>query len=215
MDLISQLVILGAGGAGRTAASIARRCGIERISFYDDSELLIGTRVDGIPVVGSIQAAVEHGSTSVVVALGAFGIKRAYELVHLLDMSARLASPLIDPSASVMGTAEAGATVCAGAVVQTGARIGHGAFIGSNATIDHDSAVGAAGYVSPGAVITGGASVGHGAMIGASATVAPGVCVGDWATLGAGSVALSSVAEGETAVGVPARTLGRKDHARG
>src|SRR5258708_2524618 len=52
------------------------------------------------------------------------------------------------------------------------------------------------------------------ALLSAGATVLGNVDIGDFAKIGAGSLVLASVPSGYTAVGVPARLVGRASHAR-
>jgi serine O-acetyltransferase len=56
--------------------------------------------------------------------------------------------------------------------------------------------------------------VGRGVLLSAGATVLGNIEIGDFAKIGAGSLVLASVPSGYTAVGVPARLVGRTPHAR-
>src|SRR6267378_6904927 len=53
------------------------------------------------------------------------------------------------------------------------------------------------------------AGIGRGVLLSAGATVLGNVDIGDFAKIGAGSLVLASVPSGYTAVGVPARLVGR------
>ena len=56
--------------------------------------------------------------------------------------------------------------------------------------------------------------IGRGVLLSAGATVLGNVDIGDFAKIGAGSLVLASVPSGYTAVGVPARLVGRASDAR-
>jgi serine O-acetyltransferase len=56
--------------------------------------------------------------------------------------------------------------------------------------------------------------IGRGVLLSAGAKVLGNVDIGDFAKIGAGSLVLSSVPSGYTAVGVPARLVGRTSDAR-
>ena len=64
-------------------------------------------------------------------------------------------------------------------------------------------------------IVTRGAPrIGRGVLLSAGATVLGNVDIGDFAKIGAGSLVLASVPSGYTAVGVPARLVGRASDAR-
>src|SRR4051794_41938347 len=56
--------------------------------------------------------------------------------------------------------------------------------------------------------------IGRGVLLSAGATVLGNIEIGDFAKIGAGSLVVASVPSGYTAVGVPARLVGRKPEAR-
>jgi UDP-perosamine 4-acetyltransferase len=115
--------------------------------------------------------------------------------------------PLVHPSASVAPSAVIadGAQVMRGALVQTRVRVGENAIVNTGAIIDHDCVIGAHAHVAPGATLSGGVVLGTGAHVGTGATVIQNLAIGAGATIGAGAVVITSVPEGETVVGVPAR----------
>jgi serine O-acetyltransferase len=56
--------------------------------------------------------------------------------------------------------------------------------------------------------------IGRGVLLSVGATVLGNVDIGDFAKIGAGSLVVASVPSGYTAVGVPARLVGRAPNAR-
>jgi serine acetyltransferase len=51
--------------------------------------------------------------------------------------------------------------------------------------------------------------LGEGGFVGSNGVAAPGVAIADWATVGAASLVVHDVPAKATALGVPARILGR------
>ena len=94
-------------------------------------------------------------------------------------------------------------------VVQPDAVIGDHVIVNTGATIDHDCTIGDYAHLAPGVHLSGSVHVGEGAFLGIGSVVIPGVKIGRWSTLGAGAVAIRDLADGVTAVGVPARVLKR------
>ena len=118
---------------------------------------------------------------------------------------------VVDPLALLAGPVEIGegAQVLAGAVVQPGARLGVNCIVNTRASIDHDCVIGAHAHIAPGATLSGGVRVGEGAHVGTGASVIHNVHIGAGAVVGAGAAVIADVPNGTTAVGVPARILGK------
>jgi acetyltransferase-like isoleucine patch superfamily enzyme len=74
---------------------------------------------------------------------------------------------------------------------------------------DHDASDASAASVLGQGRVSLGVSVGAGAWLGAGVKVLDGVRIGDRAIIGAGAVVRADVPDGATAVGVPARVVGR------
>jgi serine O-acetyltransferase len=91
----------------------------------------------------------------------------------------------------------------------TGVTIGEGVVIGDDGSILQDVTIGNSlkGQV-------GAPRIGRGVLLSAGATVLGNIDIGDFAKIGAGSLVVASVPSGYTAVGVPARLVGRASDAR-
>lgn len=59
------LVLFGAGGLGQRTLDGLRRLGIEPAAFSDNSQVLWGTQIDGVPVLSPREAASEYGRDSI------------------------------------------------------------------------------------------------------------------------------------------------------
>jgi serine O-acetyltransferase len=84
----------------------------------------------------------------------------------------------------------------------TGVTIGEGVVIGDGVSMLQDVTISSSGQA-------GAPRIGRGVLLSAGATVLGNVDIGDFAKIGAGSLVVASVPSGYTAVGVPARLVGR------
>jgi serine O-acetyltransferase len=91
----------------------------------------------------------------------------------------------------------------------TGITIGEGVAIGQDVSMLQQVALGSLPEGPAGAP-----RIGRGVLLSAGATVLGKIEIGDFAKIGAGSLVLASVPSGYTAVGVPARLVGRASDAR-
>lgn len=115
---------------------------------------------------------------------------------------------VIHPRAWVSPSARTslGVFVGAHACVNAEAQIADGTLINTAAIVEHHVRIGPCAHIAPRAALGGRASVGALALVGIGATVLPRICVGCGAIVGAGAVAIRDVKEGDTVMGVPART---------
>lgn len=149
------LLILGAGGYGRTVAETAQAMGgFGRIIFLDDS-------LRGAEIFGRCAKAAEYRG-KFCYAYPAFGDNtlRADWLGRLEAMGYELPvlkhpRAYISPSARIA----AGAVVLALAAVGTNTVISRGAIVNMGAIVDHDCTVGACAHLAPGAIIKAGNNV--------------------------------------------------------
>lgn len=144
-----KLLILGAGGYGKTIADMAAQLGCYgQIAFLDDCST--GDRILG-KCADFLQFADEN--TDVYPAFGNNEIRMQW-LDRLLEGKVSVPS-LIHPRAYVSPTAVlgTGSMVLPMAVVNTGVTVEQGCIINIGALIDHDSVIGAGTHLSPGAIV--------------------------------------------------------------
>ncbi len=205
-----KLVIIGAGGHGKVVCDAALEAGFEVLGFYDDDPSKVGTKINGVPVLGSINDLFildNKEKVSVTVAIGD-NIVRARIYYKVLARGFKLAT-IVHPRSytSKYSRIGWGTVVCAGAIVQPGAIIGDDVIINTGSTVDHDCLLFHHTCVNPQATLTGEVKVGYLATIHSNATVAPRKCIGDNAVVGAASLVLNDVPPDTVYVGVPARFL--------
>lgn len=145
-----KLLILGAGGYGKTIADIAVQLGCyQKIAFLDDSQ-------EGLPgVLGKCEDFLQFAdeSTEMYPAFGNNEVRMAW-LERFEEHGIKVPS-IVHPSAYVspLATLYAGVTVLPMAVVNTGVTVKNGSIINIGALIDHDCVIEAGCHLAPGAII--------------------------------------------------------------
>ena len=145
---MKRLLILGAGGYGKTIADVAAQLGYTQIAFLDDQRT-------GENILGSCDDFLLFcdGNTEAYPAFGGGSIRMKW-LKRLADAGVAMPT-LVHPSAYVSPTARigAGSTVLPMAVVNTGVTVGMGCIINIGAMVDHDSIIGDGVHLAPGAIV--------------------------------------------------------------
>ena len=213
---MKKLVLLGAGGHCESILdSLLLTCEFEDIVLVDTADKL-GKSIRCCPVVGTDEdlgrlhqqgynyAFVSAGSvksTSLRRSLLEKVIRNGYQLVNILDPSARLASSVH------MGK---GIFVGKNAVINANAVIEDMAIINTGAIVEHGCLVGKFSHISVGAVLCGNVQVGQDCLIGANATVLQGREILSGSIIGAGEVVKTTKPFHET-VNVYGGRANRKD----
>ena len=147
---MKKLLILGAGGYGKTIADVAAQLGCyESVAFLDDGKA-------GTPgVLGKCEEFLlfADADTEVYPAFGNNAVRIAW--IEKLEANGVCVPTLVHPAAYVSPTATlcAGVTVLPKAVVNTGVTVKTGCIINIGALIDHDSVIEAGCHLAPGAIV--------------------------------------------------------------
>jgi len=199
------VAVIGAGGHAKVVIATLLAGGVEVGGILDDDVGKLGTKVLGVPVLGSVSSLSALGFAAAVLGIGDNRTRQRLAT----DLAAEWVS-VVHPTAWVDPSVEigAGTVVFAGVVIQPDTVIGRHAIINTGATIDHDCSIGEFAHVAPGVNLSGGVSVGEGALLGVGCRAVPGARIGAWAVVGAGAVVIDEVAAGTTVVGAPARPTG-------
>ncbi len=196
-----QVVVIGAGGHGRVVARAADACGIEVIGFYDDDAAKWGTRIDDVPVLGSIEEAAASAGRPAVMGIGDNATRKSASESLDLDWIS-----VIHPFTSVdsYATLGRGTVLLPGSIVHRGTIIGDHVILNTKASVDHDCRVGDYVHIAV-AHMAGGSSADEGSFLALGSVLLPGVNLGAWSILGAGAVAIDDIPANSVAVGIPAR----------
>lgn len=213
------VVVYGAGGQARILLELMDRAGIGPVTgIIDDNPELMGTKVDGIAVLGSMEKLASIAKVyRVHRAVIAIGDNEARARIAQQARAIGLRLPvLIHPNAYVSPTAHLGdgTVVMAGAVISTHAKVGELGIINTRASVDHDCEVGDYVHIAPGVTLCGSVTVGDNTLVGAGASVIPGMIIGSHSIVGAGSTVIRDVPSYTTVVGSPAREIQHKGKPR-
>ena len=145
MDTVKRLIILGAGGYGRTVADVAHQLGYSTI-VLDDAE-------PRHPLI-SFQSLIDS-STSFIPAFGNNAFR--LEWINRIEESGGQLATLIHPTAYVSPTASIalGTVILPHAIINTDVVVGKGCIINLGAIVDHGCVLEEGVHIAPGAIVKG------------------------------------------------------------
>lgn len=201
-----EYIIIGAGGHAAVIADILLSSGCFVKGYLDDN-LITGTEVLGIKVIGKPDDYADHKGCLFIIGIGDNYTRRKIAQAYPLEYGRA-----IHPSAEIGREVEIGrgSVVMAGCVINTRTVIGEHCIINTRVCSDHDNRIGDFAHISPGAVLGGTVIVGERSHIGLGASVRNNISIGDDVIIGAGAVVINDIPPNCTAVGVPAVPVNRK-----
>lgn len=207
-DIMSKLLILGAGGHGKVVVEIASLMEQwDEIAFLDDNtELKV---VNGYPVIGRLTEykTLRGIYNDAFVAVG--NNKLRIVLLNQLIQEDLCIPTLIHPSATLSTTSQIGqgTVIMPGVVVNSNVEIGMGCIINTSSSIDHDCIIENGVHISPGVHIGGTTRVEQNAWICIGASIANNVLIGKNSTIAAGSAVVKDVEANSLVGGTPAKFI--------
>ncbi|MBK8892422.1 MAG: NeuD/PglB/VioB family sugar acetyltransferase [Dechloromonas sp.] len=182
---MERLLVVGAGGHGRSVAEAVAASGAFIVAGFLDDAFPELERVWEVPVLGKVSelARFRDAADHACVAIGNNALRRRVT-VELRDAGFVLAT-VIHPRAIVSPTAMigAGSAIMAGAIVGTEARLGDGVIVNCAAVVDHHCRVGDFGHLGVNAAMAGGAVLGASAWMQAGSALGYGVEIEDGGVL--------------------------------
>ena len=199
--------VYGAGGHGKVVADLLLAANWHVRGFVDDDKKTPTTCL-GLPVHQHLTHVVK-GDDMVALAIGDNQLRCALA-ARCLAFGLQLATA-VHPCANVANSAALamGVVVMASAVINAEANVAQGAIINSGSVIEHDCVVEEFAHVSPNASMGGAARLGRLAHLGMGSIILPKRHVHERCVIGAGAVVTKDIAAATTAVGIPARVIGR------
>lgn len=208
---MKQLVIIGAGGMGRTVYDIARECvgyGSEFMikGFVDDNLLALDGFDNYPPVLGKIAEYQPEEDDVFTFSIG--GDARRLCIENLVERGARFIN-LIHSSARIGSNVKLGEGNIIAAFSSLGAdcRIGNYNMIQSYTVIGHDAEIGDFNRIDTHVTCVGGIKIKNETTVHTGAVINHKVTLCDRAKVGACSFVIRSVREGVTVLGVPAKKI--------
>ena len=179
------------------------------IGFVDNDKKLIGTNINGIPVLGDDDWLLKYPEpVAVLVCIGNPSLKK--RIVERLKGSSLISFPSMisnDVAYSETVIIGEGCTICRACVLTVNLTIGDFVLINLNCTIGHDDRIGNYVNINPGVNISGNVIIEDCVEIGVGSQIIPGKKIGSGTIIGAGSVVVSDIPANCTAVGVPAKPI--------
>lgn len=209
---MKNLIIIGAGGYGREAFTLAKNSiGFDQnfvIKGYLDSDVSALDKFQGYPpILDTVEEYKIEEDDVFICAIGNVAIRM--KTVAEVKAKGGVFTNLIHKSAYIgdnvkLGT---GIFIAYDVVISNDTTIEDYVLINSRALIGHDCKVGEYTSVGVYAFIGGGVNVGASASINANVSVRNNIVIGNNATVGMGSVAIKNVPDNATVFGNPAKKI--------
>ncbi|KAF0107317.1 MAG: hexapeptide transferase [Anaerolineaceae bacterium] len=193
------ILIYGGGGHAKSIMEMVKQLGGYAIAGIVDDSLPAGTRVLGIPVLGTRAALSALTGLGVRLAANGVGgildINVRVKVFELLEAAGFAFPALVHPRATVEPSAQVGegVQVFANAYVGAEAELQPRCMVNTNAVVSHDCVVGAYTHIAPGALLAGHVHVGGRTLVGMGVTTAIGVRIGSGVRIGNGAIVLADV----------------------
>ncbi|HPI97605.1 MAG TPA: acetyltransferase [Synergistales bacterium] len=198
-----EVYILGGGAHGKVVASTLIAGGYKIAGVLDDNQLLLGSTVMEVPVIGPFDLLNDIEEPEAIIAIGANVVRKtiASRFPHVKWVTA------IHPEAYVHDTVRIGhgTVVFAGTVIQPDVVIGDHCIINTSSSVDHDCMINNFVHIAPGCSLGSNISLEEGVFLGIGASIIPDMNIGEWSTVGAGGVVVRDVPPHSLAIGVPAK----------
>ena len=192
---MKRLLIVGAGGHGRSVAEAVLAAGkYKLVGFADDAAPAL-QQVWDLPVFGATTdpARYREHADAAIVAIGNNRLREA--LQYTLYAAGFALATVVHPQAMVSPRAVigAGCAIMAGAIVGAEAQLGAGVIVNCGAVVDHDCRVDHFCHLGVNAAMSGGSVLGRGAWMQAGSVLGYGAIVEAWRVLGSGEAVNKSI----------------------
>jgi sugar O-acyltransferase (sialic acid O-acetyltransferase NeuD family) len=207
------LLLVGSGGLARETLAAVRSHDSPQwtpLGFLDDNAARHGSTVDGLPVLGPVEAVHGHPDAAVVLCTASTRDQASrLRLGRRLGLPEQRYATVRHAAASLAGGTEVGpgSVLLAGVVVTAPQRVGAHVVAMPHVVLTHDDSVGDYVTLATRVSVSGAVRIGEGAYLGAGALVRESLVIGAWSLVGMGAVVLSDVPPHEVWVGHPARRL--------
>jgi len=199
----NKIIVIGGGGHGKMCIDIIRQMKTYRLVGIIDSNLEIGVKTMGVPVIGreeDLEKLFKGGIKFATIGFGALHkpIIRQ-ELFHKLKNIGYFLPNLIHPYAILEPsvTLGEGNQIMAGAILGSAVRVGNNCIINSGSIVSHDSFLHTNVHVTPGAMLAGSVIVESNTIIGMGVTIYNKVKVGSNVIISNGMNIINNIPDGK------------------
>lgn len=208
---MKELLIIGAGGMGRTIYDMAiENPGYNKDyivkGFIDDNLDALSGFANYPPVVGTIREYLPKPEDIFVCSIG--GASRKSCMENILNKGGEFMT-MIHPTSRIGTNVKIGKGCYVGAytIIAADANIGDYNFIQSHTIVGHDVRIGTFNRIDSYVMLVGGTVIGNCCVLNTRAMINHNVEVGDGAHVGACSLVIQNVNPGITVFGIPARRI--------
>ncbi len=211
---MKDLIILGASGFAREVAWLVERINKNAptwnlLGFTEKDQQLIGTTINGYPVLGDDDIIKDYPEAYAVCAIGSAVLRK--KVVSIIKEIAPLSkfATLIDPSVEMSDLVKIGegTIICAHTIITVNVEIGNHVIINLDCTIGHDAVLHDFVTLYPSVNVSGITDIGECSELGTGMQIIQKKAVGANSIIGAGAVVVKDIPEKCTAVGSPAKPI--------
>lgn len=208
---MKHLIIVGAGGMGRTMYDLAKESygygdEFEIYGFIDDNIRALDEFENYPPIIGTISTYIPNKDEVFVCSIGGLYrraciekmIGKGAEFITLIHKTARIGTNVRMGKGTLVGTYT---------TIAADAELGDYNFIQSLTIIGHDCKIGSWNRIDSQVMMVGATTIGDNNMIHTGAMINHNVHIGDNCTIGASSFVTMDVESGSTLFAAPARRL--------
>lgn len=211
---MKDIVIIGAGNFGREVAWLIEDINRENekyklLGYLDDTESLIGQKVNNYAVLGNIDYLTKiNGNYDVSCVIAMQDTKAREAIVEKLSWFNSWET-LVHPSAIISNNSKigCGSIITAQNTISVDVTIGNHCLLNIGCTVGHDCIIGDYVSIMSNSTLGGKVEIKNGSYLGTSVSIVPGVRVGEFSKIGIGSVVIRNVKDRTTVMGNPAKLL--------
>lgn len=209
---MNDLIIIGAGAAGREVYSIAKdiinisnKRKFRVIGFLDDTTELDDIVIDGLRVIGTVKDW-EPKENDVFICSITNQKYRKIIIESFINKNAHFIN-LIHPSSIINDNiiVGQGCVIYPFVWISTNVKLGNHIYINSRVSVGHDACVEDYTVISSFCDITGYVKIGKEVFLGSHVTIAPKTNIGNKSFIAIGSIVLNDVNENSKVIGYPAK----------
>lgn len=205
----SEVVLYGAGGAGKELAMSLMRGKQWHVKGFVDDTMMTGTIVNGVQVLGGMEW-LEHYDGYVAMCIVNNPIVKRM-LIERIKETSQATFPLMLNEDSIISEGVNWGEGCVVAhpwnFITCNIKIGKFVWINTRCDIGHDVEIGCYSTLFTRINVGGGVHIGKDCVIGTGVTIKPGVTIGDGCIIGGGAVVVKDIPDGMVAAGCPAKII--------